>query len=75
MTYGSFLSTVAVVAILASVALLAVLSALTLAALDRFRGRFAVAFVVCMVAIWAGAVSPSSLSGARYDPLKLEAKF
>jgi hypothetical protein len=56
MTYGSFLSTASVAAILASVALLAVLSALRLAPLDRFARRSGVAFLVCLVAIWVGAV-------------------
>ena len=56
MTYGSFLSTASVAAILASVALLAVLSALTLAPFDKFGRRSVVAFLICLVAIWAGAV-------------------
>jgi hypothetical protein len=55
MTYDTFLSTVAVVALLASVALLVVLSALTLAPLDKF-GRSVVPFLISLVAIWAGAV-------------------
>jgi hypothetical protein len=56
MTYATFLSTVAVVALLASVALLVVLSALTLAPLDKFGGRSVVPFLISLVAIWAGAV-------------------
>ena len=55
MTYGTFLSTEVVVALLASVALLVVLSALTLAPLDKF-GRSVVPFLICLVAILAGAV-------------------
>jgi hypothetical protein len=39
MTYGTFLSTVAVVALLASVTILVVLSALTQAPLDKFKRR------------------------------------
>ncbi len=45
-----------VAAILASVALLAVLNALTLAPFDKFGGRSVVAFLICLVAIWAGAI-------------------
>jgi hypothetical protein len=45
-----------VAAILASVALLAVLSALTLAPFDKFGRRSVVAFLICLLAIWAGAV-------------------
>jgi hypothetical protein len=56
MTYDTFLSTVAVVALLAGVALLVVLSALTLAPLDKFRRRSVVPFLISLVAIWAGAV-------------------
>jgi hypothetical protein len=57
MTSGVFLSPASVVAILAGVALLAVLSALTLAPLGRYERRYDVAaFLVCLVAIWAGAV-------------------
>ena len=56
MSYGAFLSTVAVVALLAGVALLVVLSALTLAPLDKFGGRSVVPFLISLVAIWAGAV-------------------
>jgi hypothetical protein len=56
MTYGTFLSTVAVVALMASVALLVVLSALTLAPLDKFGRRSVVPFLICLLAIWAGAV-------------------
>ncbi len=55
MTYATFLSTEVVVALLASVALLVVLSALTLAPLDKF-GRSVVPFLICLLAIWAGAV-------------------
>lgn len=55
MTYGTFLSTASVAAILASVALLVVLSALTLAPLERF-GRSVVPFLICLFAIWAGAL-------------------
>jgi hypothetical protein len=56
MTSGVFLSPASVVAILAGVALLALLSALTLAPLGRYEGRYVAAFLVCLVAIWAGAV-------------------
>jgi hypothetical protein len=56
MTYDTFLSTVAVVALLAGVAILVVLSALTLAPLDKFRRRSVVPFLISLVAIWAGAV-------------------
>jgi hypothetical protein len=56
MTYSTFLSTVAVVALLASIAILVVLSALTLAPLDKFRRRSVVPFLISLVAIWAGAV-------------------
>ena len=56
MSYGTFLSTVAVVALLAGVAILVVLSALTLAPLHTFRRRSVVPFVICLVGIWAGAV-------------------
>ena len=56
MSYGTFLSTVAVVALLAGVAILVVLSALTLAPLDKFRRRSVVPFLISLVAIWAGAV-------------------
>jgi hypothetical protein len=56
MTYSTFLSTVAVVALLASVALLVVLSALTLAPLDKFGRRSVVPFLISLLAIWAGAV-------------------
>jgi hypothetical protein len=56
MIYGTFLSTVAVVALLASVALLVVLSALTLAPLDKFGGRSVVGFLMSLLAIWVGAV-------------------
>ena len=51
--YG-LLSTASVVAILALVGLLVVASAAALAPLDRLlAGRYAVAFVGCLVAIWA----------------------
>ena len=56
MTYGSFLPTLAVVALLVGVALLAVLSALTLAPLNSFRQSYTAAFVVCLVIIWVGAI-------------------
>ncbi len=56
MTYSTFLSTVAVVALLGSVALLVVLSALTLAPLDKFGRRSVVPFFICLLAVWAGAV-------------------
>jgi hypothetical protein len=56
MTYGTFLSTVAVVTLLVGVALLVVLSALTLAPLNRFRRSYTRAFVVCLMIIWVGAV-------------------
>ena len=56
MTYRTFLSTVDVVALLASVALLVMLSALTLAPLDKFGRRSVVAFLISLLAIWAGAV-------------------
>jgi hypothetical protein len=56
MTYATFLSTVAVVALLASVALLVVLSALTLAPLEKFGRSSVVPFLLCLLAIWVGAV-------------------
>ena len=56
MTYGTFLSTVAVVAILASVALLVVLSAFTLAPLDKLERRSVVPFLISLLAIFLGAV-------------------
>jgi hypothetical protein len=56
MTYGTFLSTAAVVALLAGVALLVVLSALTLAPLQKFGGRSVVPFLISLFAIWAGAL-------------------
>jgi hypothetical protein len=56
MTYGTFLSTVIVVALLASVALLVVLSALTLAPLDKLERRSVVPFLISLLAIWAAAV-------------------
>jgi hypothetical protein len=56
MIHDAFLSIASVAAILASVALLVVLSALTLAPFNRFRRDFTVAFLVCLFAIWAGAV-------------------
>ena len=55
MIYHAFLSTASVAAILASVALLVVLSALTLAPLEKF-GRSVVPFLICLFAIWAGAL-------------------
>ena len=56
MTYATFLSTVAVMALLAGVALLVVLSAVVLAPLDKFGGRSVVPFLIGLVAIWAGAI-------------------
>ena len=56
MIHNAFLSIAAVAAILASVALLVVLSALTLAPFNRLGRYSTVAFLVCLVAIWAGAV-------------------
>jgi amino acid transporter len=56
MTYATFLSTVAVVALLVGIAILAVLSALTLAPLNSFRRSYTVAFVACLGIIWVGAV-------------------
>ena len=57
MTSRDFLSTATVVVILACVALLAVVSALTLAPLEKRRGRhYGVGFALCMVGIWALAV-------------------
>jgi len=56
MTYGPFLSTVAVVALLVGVATLVVLSALTLAPLNSFRRSHTGVFVACLVGIWVGAV-------------------
>jgi len=55
MIYHASLSIAAVAAILASVALLVVLSALTLAPLEKF-GRSVVPFLICLFAIWAGAL-------------------
>ena len=56
MIYDAYISIVCVAAILASVALLAVLSALTLEPLDKFKRRSVVAFLICLLAIWAAAV-------------------
>jgi hypothetical protein len=56
MTKGEFLSTAYIAAILGGVATLAVLSALTLAPFDRFGRYSTVAFLVCLVVIWAGAL-------------------
>jgi len=56
MIHDAFLSIASVAAILASVALLVVLSALTLAPLDRFGRRSVVPFLICLLAIWTGAV-------------------
>ena len=56
MIHDAFLSIASVAAILASVALLVVLSALTLAPLDRFGRRSVVPFLICLLAIWVGAV-------------------
>ena len=55
MIQNAFLSIASVAAILASVALLVVLSALTLVPFNRFGRHFTVAFLVCLLAIWAGA--------------------
>ena len=55
MIYHAYLSIASVAAILASVALLVVLSALTLAPLEKF-GRSVVPFLICLFAIWAGAL-------------------
>jgi hypothetical protein len=54
--HDAFLSVASVAAILASVALLVVLSALTLAPFDKFGRYSTVAFLVSLLAIWAGAV-------------------
>jgi hypothetical protein len=54
---GVYLSTTSVVTILAAFTLLTVLSALTLAPLGRYEGRYVVAFCVCLMAIWVGAVA------------------
>jgi hypothetical protein len=56
MIYHAYLSIACVAAILASVALLAVLSALRLEPLDKFEQRSVVPFLICLLAIWAGAV-------------------
>ena len=56
MIYHAYLSIASVAAILASVALLVVLSALTLAPLDKVEGRSVVPFLICLLAIWAGAL-------------------
>jgi len=56
MIHNAFLSIAAVAAILASVALLVVLSALTLAPFHRLGRYSTVAFLVCLLAIWAGAL-------------------
>ena len=62
--YG-MLSTASVVAILASVGLLVVASAATLASFDRLlAGRYAVALVGCLAAIWALAVLAVALTGS-----------
>ena len=55
MIYHASLSIASVAAILASVALLVVLSALTLAPLEKF-GRSVVPFLICLLAIWVGAL-------------------
>jgi len=55
MIYHAYLSIASVAAILASVALLVVLSALTLAPLEKV-GRSVVPFLICLFAIWAGAL-------------------
>jgi hypothetical protein len=56
MIYHAYLSIAWVAAVLASVALLVVLSALTLAPLEKFEGRSVVPFLICLFAIWAGAI-------------------
>ena len=56
MIYHAYLSIASVAAILASVALLVVLSALTLAPLEKVEGRSVVPFLICLIAIWAGAL-------------------
>jgi hypothetical protein len=56
MIHNAFLSIASVAAILASVALLVILSALMLAPFNRFGRHSTVAFLVCLLAIWAGAV-------------------
>jgi hypothetical protein len=56
MIYHAYISIASVAAILASVALLVVLSALTLAPLEKFEGRSVVPFLICLFAIWAGAL-------------------
>jgi hypothetical protein len=56
MTYATFLSMVAVVALLVGVVILAVLSAFTLAPLNSFRRSYIAAFVVCLGIVWFGAV-------------------
>ena len=56
MIHDAFLSIASVAAILASVALLVVLSALTLAPLDKSGRRSVMPFLICLLAIYAGAV-------------------
>ena len=56
MIHNAFPSIASVAAILASVALLVVLSALTLAPFNRLGRHATVAFLVSLLAIWAGAV-------------------
>jgi len=56
MIYHAYLSIASVAAILASVALLVVLSALTLAPLEKVERRSVVPFLICLFAIWAGAL-------------------
>jgi hypothetical protein len=56
MTSDGFLSTASVVVILALVALLAIASASVLAPFERLTRRRAVAFVGCLVCVWALAV-------------------
>ncbi len=56
MIHDAFISIASVAAILTSVALLAVLSALTLAPFNRFGRHSTKAFLVSLLAIWAGAV-------------------
>ena len=56
MIYHALLSIASVATLLASVALLVVLSANTLVPLNRFRRHSTVVFLVCLFAIWAGAL-------------------
>jgi hypothetical protein len=56
MIYHAYISIASVAAILASVALLVMLSALTLAPLEKVERRSVVPFLICLFAIWAGAL-------------------